>query len=89
MNGKEYTRPRGVERVLSYERYAMPLTITRIKADLDDAFVDNKPEVDVIVMWEHQLDWLLKVLDIGVEYGASPSLRSGASIWGIPLEVLK
>lgn len=89
MNGNEHARPRGVERVLSYEHYAPPLTIDKIKADLDDAFVDNKPEVDVIVMWEHQLDWLLKVLDSSVEYGASPSLRSGASIWGIPLEMLK
>lgn len=91
MNGKVETTEKQVEYicVLSYTHYAPPLTLGKVKEDLDDAYLEEK-QIDKIVMWGHQLDWIIK--NIPSEYHGAPpsaSLTSGTSLWGIPLAVLK
>lgn len=68
--------------VLDYSARAEPLTIADLKRDNDQLYAADL-EVDRVVLWEHQLDYLIKGLPV------APCLHRGESIWGIPLTVKK
>jgi hypothetical protein len=70
---------------LDYTTRARPLTIGDVKHDVDEFYVKYLMEVDKIIMWQHQLDWLVKATGQTV----APHLEAGIRIWAIPLEVRK
>lgn len=72
-----------------YTEQARPLTLTQVKNDCDNYYVRLMLTPDKIIMWEHQLDWIIK--DIGKRNlgEIAPHLRAGIRVWGIPLEVRK
>lgn len=76
------------EVILDYTLYAPPLTLTQIKEDADDIWRDKASAVDKIVLWQHQLDWIVK--SAVVRYGpgaAAGDMGAARAIWEIPLEV--
>lgn len=58
MNGKP-DAPIAVRR-LDYREVAQPLTFRMIKDDLDALFTAGAPEPKKIILWEHQMNWLVK-----------------------------
>lgn len=45
---------------LDYREISKPLTFRIIKEDLDALFCADVPEPKKLIMWEHQMDWLVK-----------------------------
>jgi hypothetical protein len=73
VNGKPDT-PVAV-RHLDYREVARPLTFRMIKEDLDALFAAGAPEPKKIILWEHQMDWLVKA-----ERGGQPLEDLNASL---------
>lgn len=77
--------------VLDYTNRGRPLTIGHIKSDVDEIWLDLNAEVVRVKLWQHQLDYLVKVAGgrNGDDYhgGVAPHLAEGKRIWGIPLTV--
>lgn len=72
-----------------YTEQARPLTMAQIKDDLDRYDAMMWPGPDKIIIWEHQLDWMLKDIEKNYMGEVAPHLRAGIRIWSIPLEVRK
>lgn len=70
-----------------YTEQAAPVTLAQIKADYDDFYARFMMAPDKVIVWEHQLDWLIKQVG-GVEKVAA-HLAAGIRVWDIPLEVRK
>lgn len=58
MNGKPDSPI--VVAALDYREVARPLTFRAIKEDLDAIYTIGAPEPKKLIMWEHQMDWLVK-----------------------------
>lgn len=72
-----------------YTDQAAPLTMDQVKRDYDDFYVRYLMAPDKIIVWEHQLDWMLKDIDARHLGEVAPHLAAGIRIWDIPLEVRK
>lgn len=57
MNGKPDTP---IVAALDYREVAKPLTFRAIKEDLDALYGAGAPEPKKLILWEHQMDWLVK-----------------------------
>jgi len=71
---------------LDYTEQAKPLTMHQIKVDCDNLWAQQSVCPDKIILWQHQLDWIIK--DVGADKVAN-KLAVGQYIWGIWLEVRK
>jgi hypothetical protein len=78
MNGKPTV-------VLRLTEVAEPVTYDNILHWCDDLFEDNI-DVERIVLWEHQHDYLIKQLS-QKHADIAPNLANGTRIWGIPLTI--
>lgn len=71
---------------LDFTEIAEPVTIGLVK-DWCDRLYEGDLEVGRVILWEHQLDWIVK--DAGGEQHCADHLVRGARIWGIPLTIRK
>lgn len=73
---------------LDYTEDAAPLTIDRLKLGVD-AFdsLTGGGAPSKIIMWQHQLDWLIKEGEARLGGPVALHVREGVRIWSIPLEV--
>jgi len=70
---------------LDYTDRARPLSMHHIKSDLDNYYAKFMIVPDKIIMWEYQLDWLIK--RAGGIYKVPSSLAAGVRIWSTSLEI--
>lgn len=73
--------------IFDYTEQTAPVTIRAVRDDVDDLYSHSGGVLvpDKIVMWEYQLDWLIK--DAGGQVASR--LMAGEYIWSILLEVRK
>lgn len=73
---------------LDYTEYAGPVTIELVKngADAFDA-LSGGGQPNKIILWQHQLDWLVKEGTARFGYPPAKHVVEGERIWSIPLEV--
>lgn len=81
------------EQTLDYTHVAVPLTIDDIHRDIDACCSDGLSDVDKIVMWVHQWEYLIKgYISLMKKYATPAAGRPGWSdgeLLGVPVEVLK
>lgn len=68
--------------VLDYTDRSEPLTVADLKADDDRLHIEDF-RVERYILWEHQLEHLIKTAGGPV----APSVRRGEYIWGVPLTI--
>ncbi len=72
---------------LDYTEYAKPVTIELVRRGADAFYVlSGGGSPNKIILWEHQLHWLVKDAEenIGI---VAPHVKRGERLWSIPLEV--
>lgn len=69
---------------LDYTPVAEPVSVGDVKFDVDACWC-NDMEPHKVILWQHQLDWMVK--EVGGRELVAGTLAKGEHIWGIPLEV--